>query len=515
MAATGGLATAGARGASLGIFGGKLAKTADLAALERAEQMVAQGVDRGAIWNETGWFQGVDGKWRFEIPDDASRPYASVEGMKMNTLMGGADKLRRDYKHPEAYAAYDFPHYYEVGRIPQQYGSHAAPEYSVRDGSLNYAGSIRARGPDDEVLRNTTLHEMQHHVQDVEDFARGSNASYEAAQIAASKEKTLIDAVLAQTPPAVVQRMNRYDELKTQWRGRDDIPPDVAEEVTAIKSDPAVVAAFAQIKEAVAPMRSKGRGGALERGLIPPEEAFAQYRRVAGETEARNVEARSRMTPEQRRASPPWMTQDIPDEDQIIRMSVEGPQASVSKAETPEFKAWFGGSKAVDGNGKPLVLYHGTTNADRILEGGFKKGWTHLTDSKPVADSYQAWKRGDKAGTLEVYTKVENPAYYDAEGKKYTDIANKIYYATDDAERAGHDAMIIKNIRDNSDSSVPTEPHTTYVVFDPTKIRSTDAAFDPAQASSPNILASNPKEAAMAAALMQSEDSDYRTGGRF
>src|SRR5690606_5138263 len=30
------------------------------------------------------------------------------------------------------------------------------------------------------------------------------------------------------------------------------------------------------------------------------------------------------------------------------------------QTQTPEFKRWFGDSKVVDANGKPLVVYHGT-----------------------------------------------------------------------------------------------------------------------------------------------------------
>ena len=53
------------------MFGGCLAKTADLNALKKAERMQARGADQAAIWKKTGWFRGVDDKWRFEIPDDA------------------------------------------------------------------------------------------------------------------------------------------------------------------------------------------------------------------------------------------------------------------------------------------------------------------------------------------------------------------------------------------------------------------------------------------------------------
>jgi hypothetical protein len=47
--------------------------------------------------------------------------------------------------------------------------------------------------------------------------------------------------------------------------------------------------------------------------------AMNVYRRMAGEVEARNVQTRMNMTPEQRRATPPWATQDVPYDQQIIR----------------------------------------------------------------------------------------------------------------------------------------------------------------------------------------------------
>lgn len=58
------------RGAA-GIFGGRLAKTADLQALRRAEEAARAGVDPRKIWSDTGWAQGAEGKWRFEVPDNA------------------------------------------------------------------------------------------------------------------------------------------------------------------------------------------------------------------------------------------------------------------------------------------------------------------------------------------------------------------------------------------------------------------------------------------------------------
>ena len=43
------------------------------------------------------------------------------------------------------------------------------------------------------------------------------------------------------------------------------------------------------------------------------------YRRLAGEAEARNVQTRRNMSLEDRRAQPPWTTEDVPREKQIVR----------------------------------------------------------------------------------------------------------------------------------------------------------------------------------------------------
>ncbi len=48
-------------------------------------------------------------------------------------------------------------------------------------------------------------------------------------------------------------------------------------------------------------------------------DSFENYKHLAGEAEARNVQARMNMTPEQRRATPPWETLDVPENELIYR----------------------------------------------------------------------------------------------------------------------------------------------------------------------------------------------------
>ena len=48
-------------------YAGPKAATADLEALRQAKEMAEQDVAAETIRQQTGWFQGMDGKWRFEI----------------------------------------------------------------------------------------------------------------------------------------------------------------------------------------------------------------------------------------------------------------------------------------------------------------------------------------------------------------------------------------------------------------------------------------------------------------
>jgi len=48
-------------------------------------------------------------------------------------------------------------------------------------------------------------------------------------------------------------------------------------------------------------------------------EPFDQYQRLAGEAEARNVQTRMNMSMDERRATPPWKTLDVPESELIVR----------------------------------------------------------------------------------------------------------------------------------------------------------------------------------------------------
>lgn len=54
-------------------FAGESSLTAPVNALNAAKRMEEEGSTRNAIYDETGWFKGVDGRWRYEISDDDAK----------------------------------------------------------------------------------------------------------------------------------------------------------------------------------------------------------------------------------------------------------------------------------------------------------------------------------------------------------------------------------------------------------------------------------------------------------
>lgn len=160
------------------------------------------------------------------------------------------------------------------------------------------------------------------------------------------------------------------------------------------------------------------------------------------------------------------------------------------------FKRWFGDSKVVDENGKPLVVYHGTENgsfevfSEQKVEDGF-----FFTDDINTAKEYAEVapflaedmteeEIADSSKIYQVYLKMENPYIADMNGEEYRGTAIQGYI--DEAKELGHDGLIIKNIVDKRYTDSEGSLATDYIVFNSEQIKSVNnrGTFD---ANNPNI----------------------------
>jgi hypothetical protein len=80
----------------------------------------------------------------------------------------------------------------------------------------------------------------------------------------------------------------------------------------------------------------------VDPGSSPDTPEIPLYESYAGEVSARTVEKRRSMTPEERRARPPWYDFDVPEGEQIVRFANGGSAASVDDTSGPVMASFAG-----------------------------------------------------------------------------------------------------------------------------------------------------------------------------
>jgi hypothetical protein len=96
----------------------------------------------------------------------------------------------------------------------------------------------------------------------------------------------------------------------------------------------------------------------------------------------------------------------------VAKVDVGGERMQRAQQETPEFKNWFGDSKVVDADGKPLVMYHGTRspqdfNTFRTDSGHNYGPGAYFTPEARRASGYAGEQEG--ARVYSTYVSVEKP----------------------------------------------------------------------------------------------------------
>jgi hypothetical protein len=305
-------------------FAGVNAKTADKKLLGIAQDMERAGAGRDQIWRETGWFKGVDGKWRFEI-DDSAAQYRG-QGPRLGATLddasaGGAYPDLPMIQTTKAGGGTDA----DGGYIPPAWGS---------DEAIFYKG-----GP--KRARSVLLHERQHAIQDREGFGSGAAYNYFEYKFGDRAEQAAWDAIVDEKR-AIMDAVDLNDIMRRE---------DFQRLAKKYSDDPQMqkIATSNRVSQNEMPYLERFRELEVQQkkllgpnsSLLSPEDA---YRRTSGEVEARNVEVRKDFTPDQRRRKAPWETQDIPDERQIVR-----PGKDVLNLGAPDSNSMFGGM-----GGKPI-----------------------------------------------------------------------------------------------------------------------------------------------------------------
>ena len=167
-----------------------------------------------------------------------------------------------------------------------------------------------------------------------------------------------------------------------------------------------------------------------------------------------------------------------------------------SQTDTPEFKRWFGDSKVVDKDGKPLVVYHGTdkdfsefslkhggesTGSSSGREGFFFAEHPKTAETYPARQYFGQLIPKTGANTMPVYLSMQKPEVFDNVPTPLAETAKDL--AIELAKKHGSDGVIFRNV---SDSQLGKgKKGDIYFVFSPTQIKSAignSGKFDPQDA---------------------------------
>lgn len=392
-----------------------------------AREMEKSGKDAKSIKIATGWERGSDGKWRYEeedfeyIPKGNAREKSLLEREPWHKeLMSLSDKVYNGEKlSNEEEVRFDelskketelkdslkksdikfLDDYVSDNTLFKEYPELKQVKVEFYDGSFFDGGSyshhdmtIRINNNSPLDAKSILVHEVQHAIQYIEGFSRGGNSRTYRNYLNSIKEKR--DAW---------SMIDEFEE-KSKELGSDasqmDVYKAVRDEYTSLGMS---------FGDGIMPSRDAFDKGfnLWARGYDKEgyEDAYKEYQNLvekfglgeskdryhelSGEVEARNVQSRLNMTPEERRKTLASETEDVAREDQIFLYDSMGAN-SITIDENQDLNNIK--SEDVEETSKKLnVPVEVITSVDQIkdnsvrsaIEKGRKvKGWYSLSDNK-------------------------------------------------------------------------------------------------------------------------------------
>ncbi|UOF76779.1 coil containing protein [Caudoviricetes sp.] len=412
-------------------FAGQSAKTADTMALSTAQARLRDGDDAEVVRQETGWFKGVDGKWRFEI-NDAN---AKIKERTQWTVKIDGIKAKYDAALRKKFAAEEDRNQFlrSRGESPSRISSETkkttefkalqkalkaaesaadkardaltlaqlngsltkvsdvlehralfAAYPSVADVNVEFddnllAGNARyspasktitlSKASDLDTILNMLLHEIQHNIQDIEGFARGGPSG---PSVWIGDYAPLAMAEYKKLLTGLKAPLSIEEYAKQAW-GTDVVTQDVRDDY---------------YKNYVPSHSNALKKQGLDKELQITA-GWNVYKKLAGEVEARNTETRRTMTAAQRRATPPSATADVPDADTLVVFNGERMESAGSLAQ----------SKAIPRTPAANIRKALEKAYGKLFSRLESKGLVTLAQSEQEAIEAAAKARAEKLGT--------------------------------------------------------------------------------------------------------------------
>ncbi|MBQ6694328.1 MAG: hypothetical protein IJN24_05605 [Bacteroidaceae bacterium] len=278
-----------------------------------AREMETAGKDAKSIKMATGWERGADGKWRYETEDVKLKETLTIEGKEYKR--DEVEMLWRSGKligHVDNKALFDA--YPELADVRIETDDITGD--NVSNGAYNpRTKTITIHADELKYLNSILNHEIQHAIQHIEGFAKGSSPN----------DGRLYDFMTSEM--AIKRLISMRARIESEFFNSDvgkkvereldewlDNNPDFTEE-DSIEHDNYLKNKYPEYKYFLEELNQLP---SISKEIRKPKTKEETYRRLAGEVESRNVQTRMGMSEEERRASLAKETEDVAREDQIF-----------------------------------------------------------------------------------------------------------------------------------------------------------------------------------------------------
>lgn len=357
-------------------YSGVRAKTANRSALQKAVEMRNQEKSNEEIRKETGWFVGMDGKWRFEISDADIRLDAEgdLQGKNKNDVKTLADYI----SHDKLFEAYP-----DLAEVPVYFAEIQNGSYGSYSRRLDEITLNRSLLEDPKKLLDTLVHEVQHAIQERERFAPGASKAYwnrrleEGGDVRTRKEKQEVARLqkeldeMKKSDPEFVADMEKLNKMAPSvsrgainWDTLEQIEPDPPEWVAFDKERDQLEEKYGDRIYDWFFLRDQIEMNRKNREWTPGE----LYYNTAGEIEARDSAARRTLTEAQRKEKTPNLGNDN------TVFAEDGVWYSVRENFSKEIDSWVKddmpeGVRFTLGSTGPVLQGLGAIESDIYMEG--------------------------------------------------------------------------------------------------------------------------------------------------
>lgn len=286
----------GGGGAFAGTFAGIASKTANRALLMQAKNAIAGGADPEAVRKATGWMRGLDGEWKYEISDHLLDVKVDPKTSKVRI------------HHPDLRRAYPDL----MDKIKVEWFNDTLDKRGRYDPDKHIMYLNKNLKPDE--WSDVVVHELQHPIQDIEGFSPGASPTHPGILAFSRAERDLLR-------KQHIKTLDEFDSAFQKFKAeRIAANPKRYGRLTdkhileIFENQPDTAGLFRRYEQA------RDELGWMDTPMGAKDYAHKAYERAMGEAEAREVQLREKMTPDERRDTAPYQHYDAIPPHRLIDM---------------------------------------------------------------------------------------------------------------------------------------------------------------------------------------------------